>query len=38
VSCKIRSAMDNVLNKTQGSFESSLAEMSLADVIGDLRS
>ena len=37
VSCKIRSAMDNVLNKTQNSFEASLAEMTLADVIGDLK-
>jgi Rrf2 family protein len=38
VSCKIRSAMDNVLSKTQNSFEASLAQMTLADVIGDLKS
>jgi hypothetical protein len=30
--------MDNVLDKTQGSFEKSLAGMTLADVIGDLKS
>lgn len=37
VSCKIRSAMDNVLHRSQTSFESSLAGMTLADVIGDLK-
>jgi Rrf2 family protein len=37
VSCKIRSAMDNVLNTSQRSFEASLSQMTLADVIGDLK-
>ena len=37
VSCNIRSAMDNVLDKTQGSFEKSLGGITLADVIGDLK-
>jgi Rrf2 family protein len=37
VSCKIRSAMDNVLARTQTSFEAGLSAMTLADVIGDMK-
>ncbi len=37
VSCKIRFALDNVLNTSQRSFETSLSQMTLADVIGDLK-
>lgn len=36
VSCAIKEAMDKVLEKTQGSMEKSLGEISLADVIADL--
>jgi len=36
VSCAIKSSMDKVLEKTQGSMEKSLDEISLADVIVDL--
>ena len=37
VSCGIESVMNKILNKAQTSFEESLAEMSLAQVIADIR-
>ena len=37
VSCRIRSAMINVLAKTQQSFEKSLSGITLAEVIGELK-
>jgi Rrf2 family protein len=37
VSCNIRSSMMAVLDKTQESVEKSLAEIKLADVMGDLQ-
>ncbi|MFN2501929.1 MAG: Rrf2 family transcriptional regulator [Pyrinomonadaceae bacterium] len=36
VSCNIRSSMTRVLDRTQRSFEKSLADITLADLIGDL--
>jgi hypothetical protein len=36
VSCTFKSAMEKVLDKTQGSMEKSLAGIKLADVIEDL--
>lgn len=37
VSCHIKSALENALNKTQKAMEASLADMSLAGVVADLR-
>jgi Rrf2 family protein len=37
VSCNIETVMNKILKKAQNSFEESLAEMSLAEVIADIR-
>lgn len=37
VSCNIEMVMNKILNRAQTSFEESLAEMSLAQVIADIR-
>ena len=37
VSCNIESVMQKVLNKAQNSFETTLGETSLAEVIADIR-
>jgi Rrf2 family protein len=37
VSCNIRYALENVLNKSQLSFEDALRKVSLADVLADLK-
>jgi Rrf2 family protein len=37
VSCNIESVMQKVLNKAQNSFETTLSETSLAEVIADIR-
>ncbi|EEF57784.1 Rrf2 family transcriptional regulator [Pedosphaera parvula] len=37
VSCQIKSSLEGVLHKTQQSLENSLAKITLADVISDLK-
>ncbi len=37
VSCNIKYALENVLNKSQSSFEDALRKVSLADVLADLK-
>ena len=37
ISCSIKECMESVLKKAQDSFESSLAGISLADVVGEIR-
>ena len=37
VSCRIKSALENVLAKTQKNMETSLAKTSLAEIIADIR-